>query len=64
MKTADVIKKISDMEKELQNLKLRLFFSGKTNITEEKNIYNEEDFANEIRNIRKQIWNKTYAAKI
>ncbi len=64
MKTADVIKKISDMEKELQNLKLRLFFSGKTNITEGKSIYNEENFIDEIRDIRKQIWDKTYATKI
>lgn len=64
MKTADMIKKISDLEKQLQGLKLQLFFSGKTNITNEKSIYDEEELIDNVRIIRKQIWDKRYAAKI
>lgn len=64
MKTSDVIKKINDMEKALQSLKLKLFFSGKTNLSNEKSIYDEENFVDQIRDIRKEMWNKTYASKI
>lgn len=64
MKTIDVIKKINDIEEALQRLKLKLFFNGKTNLSNGKSIYDEEDFIDQIRDIRREIWNKTYASKI
>ena len=64
MTTSNIIKKISDLEKSLQNLKLQLFFSGKTSASNDKSAYRVEDIVGEVRNERKQIWSKSNAKKI
>ncbi|MDO8609173.1 MAG: hypothetical protein Q7R95_01375 [bacterium] len=64
MTTSNIMKKINDLEKSLQNLKLQLFFSGKINALNDKSTYKNEDFVDEVRSERKQIWNKSYAKKI
>ncbi len=61
-KTTTIFRKVENMEKDLQKLKVEVFFSLPKK--QRKAIYPEKSILESVRDVRKAIWNQRYAKKI
>lgn len=61
-KTATIFRRVENLEKDLQKLKVDAFFSLPKK--QRKAIYPEKSILESVRGIRKAIWNQRYAKKV
>jgi len=56
-----ILEKMSELEKELQFLKLRVFLDLPKKQKEKYKVYEERNIINEIKKIRKKLWDEKYS---
>lgn len=61
-KSSTIFRKLEDLEKDFQKLKIEAFFALPKE--RQKSIYPKESLIDAIRSTRKSIWQKKYAKKI
>lgn len=59
-----ILEKMNELEKELQFLKLRVFLNLPKKQKEKYGIYKDKDIINEIRKIRKKLWDEKYSKAV
>ncbi len=59
-----ILEKMSELEKELQFLKLRVFLDLPKKQKEKYKVYKERNIINEIRKIRKKFWDEKYSKTV
>lgn len=56
-----ILERVSQIERNLQSLKLEYFLSLSEKQRKKIGIYRDEDIINELRRIRKVLWNEKYS---
>jgi len=59
-KNNTILEKMSRLEKDLQTLKLKIFFGLSKKEKEEFKAYGDKDIISEVRKVRKKLWNEKY----
>jgi len=59
-----ILEKMSELEKELQFLKLRVFLDLPKKQKEKYKVYKERNIINEIKKIRKKLWDEKYSKTV
>jgi predicted RNA-binding protein with EMAP domain len=61
-KLNSILKRINEIEKNIQEMKIDLLFNFSKK--EKLNIYQLKDILNEVKKIRKELWNEKYSKNI
>jgi hypothetical protein len=62
--TTTILERVNQIERELQSLKVKYFLSLSEKERNRTGIYRDENIINELRKIRKTLWNERYSKAI